>query len=142
MGSPISLEQCKAMGYGDKNNQDQSGHFLGWSGYAWNKVLFPDPEGFLARLHANHLKTSLNLHPASGIQPWEASYPAMAKAMGIDPATKQYVPFDPTNKKWVENYFKLVLHPLEKEGIDFWWLDWQQYPMMTKMPGVTNTWWI
>ena len=141
MGWHISLEQLKAMGYGDKNNQDQSGHFLGWSGYTWNKVLFPDPSGFLARLHANHLKTSLNLHPASGIQPWEASYPAMAKAMGIDPATKQYVPYDITNKKFAEAYFNLVLHPLEKQGIDFWWLDWQQEPN-TKMAGVTPTWWI
>ncbi|MDR9866167.1 hypothetical protein RIV07_30140, partial [Pseudomonas baetica] len=23
-------------------------------------------------------------------------------------------------------YFNLVHHPLEKQGIDFWWLDWQQ----------------
>ncbi len=141
MGWHISMEQLKAMGYGDKNNEDQSHHFLGWSGYTWNKELFPDPEGFLDRLHANHLKTSLNLHPASGIQPWEASYPAMAKAMGIDPATKQYVPYDITNKKFAENYFKLVLHPLEKQGIDFWWLDWQQ-EQNTKMPGVKPTWWI
>jgi len=141
MGWHISMEQLKAMGYGDKNNQDQSGHALGWSGYTWNKELFPDPGGFLDRLHAAHLKTSLNLHPASGIQPWEASYPAMAKAMGIDPATKQYVPYDITNKKFAENYFNLVLHPLEKQGIDFWWLDWQQEPN-TKMPGVTPTWWI
>jgi hypothetical protein len=82
------------------------------------------------------------LHPASGIQPWEAAYPEMARAMGIDPASKKYVPYDPTNKKWVENYFKYVLHPLEKEGIDFWWLDWQQQPMMTSLPGVSQTWWL
>ncbi len=141
MGWHISMEQLKAMGYGDKNNEDQSHHFLGWSGYTWNKELFPDPAGFLDRLHANHLKTSLNLHPASGIQPWEASYPAMARAMGIDPATKQYVPYDITNKKFAENYFNLVLHPLEKQGIDFWWLDWQQ-EQNTKMAGVKPTWWI
>jgi alpha-glucosidase (family GH31 glycosyl hydrolase) len=141
MGWHISLEQLKAMGQGDKNNQDQSGHFLGWSGYTWNKVLFPDPGGFLDRLHADHLKTSLNLHPASGVQPWEESYPAMAKAMGIDPATKKYVPYDITNKKFAENYFNLVLHPLEKQGIDFWWLDWQQ-EQNTKMPNVKPTWWI
>jgi alpha-glucosidase (family GH31 glycosyl hydrolase) len=141
MGWHIGMEQLKAMGYGDKNNQDQSGHFLGWSGYTWNKELFPDPGGFLDRLHADHLKTSLNLHPASGIQPWEASYPAMAKAMGIDPATKKYVPYDITNKKFAENYFNLVLHPLEKQGVDFWWLDWQQ-EQNTKMAGVKPTWWI
>jgi alpha-glucosidase (family GH31 glycosyl hydrolase) len=141
MGWHISLEQLKARGYGDKHDQDQSGHYLGWSGYTWNNVLFPYPGDFLDRLHADHLKTSLNLHPASGIQPWEASYPAMAKAMGIDPATKQYVPYDITNKKFAENYFNLVLHPLEKQGIDFWWLDWQQ-EQNTTMPNVKPTWWI
>jgi alpha-glucosidase len=141
MGWHISLEQLKAQGYGDKHDQDQSGHYLGWSGYTWNKVLFPYPGDFLDRLHADHLKTSLNLHPASGIQPWEASYPAMAKAMGIDPATKKYVPYDITNKKFAENHFNLVLHPLEKQGVDFWWLDWQQ-EQNTKMPNVKPTWWI
>jgi alpha-glucosidase len=40
------------------------------------------------------------MHPASGVQPWEDAYPAMARAMGIDPATQRYVPFDITNKKF------------------------------------------
>jgi hypothetical protein len=133
----INEDQLKARG-----EVDQSGQRLGWTGYSWNKLLFPDPSAFLKHIHEQGLKVTLNLHPASGIQPWETAYPAMARAMGIDPASKKYVPFDPTNKKWVENYFKYVLHPLEKEGIDFWWLDWQQNPMMTKMPGVNNTWWL
>ncbi len=133
----INREQLLAMG-----EKDQSGYSLGWTGYTWNKFLFPDPQAFLENLHDEGLKVTLNLHPASGIQPWEQAYPAMARAMGIDPATKKYVPFDPTSKKWATNYFDLVLHPLEKEGIDFWWLDWQQQPMMTKVPGLSNTWWL
>jgi alpha-glucosidase (family GH31 glycosyl hydrolase) len=133
----ISREQLSAAGETDK-----SGYELGWTGYTWNKDLFPDPNAFLKNLHQEGLKITLNLHPASGIQPWEAAYPAMARAMGIDPATKQYVAFDPTNKKWATNYFDLVLHPLEKQGIDFWWLDWQQQPMMTKVAGLSSTWWL
>ena len=75
--------------------KDQSGQALGWTGYTWNKLLFPDPDAFLKKICMSEgLKTTLNLHPASGIQPWEAAYPAMARAMGIDPATKKYVPFD------------------------------------------------
>jgi alpha-glucosidase len=132
----INREQLEAM-----HEVDQSGQNLGWSGYTWNHLLFPDPGDFLAHLHAQGLKVTLNLHPASGIQPWEKAYPAMARAMGIDPATKKYVPFDPTNKLWATNYFKLVLHPLEEQGIDFWWLDWQQ-ELNTRLPGVNNTWWL
>ena len=122
-------------------DDDASGHSKGWSGYSWNKVLFPDPNQFLKDLHDMGLKTTLNLHPASGIQPWEDAYPAMARAMGVDPATGQYVPFDITNKKFAINYLDLVHHPLEKQGIDFWWLDWQQ-ENNTKTAGVSPTWWL
>jgi alpha-glucosidase (family GH31 glycosyl hydrolase) len=124
-----------------ENKQDASGHSLGWSGYSWNKLLFPDAGDFLANLHAEGLKVTLNVHPASGIQPWEDHYPEMARAMGIDPATKQYVPFDITDKKFAANYMDLIHHPLERQGIDFWWLDWQQEPN-TKEAGVNPTWWL
>jgi alpha-glucosidase (family GH31 glycosyl hydrolase) len=132
----INREQLEAMG-----EKDQSDHSLGWTGYSWNKLLFPDPVQFLDRLHADGLKTSLNMHPASGVQPWEEAYPAMAKAMGIDPATRKFVPFDITDKQYATNYMNLLHHPLEKQGIDFWWLDWQQ-EMTTKLPGVNPTWWL
>ncbi len=138
MGWHISREQLQAQGLFDKSG---NGHSLGWTGYTWNKTLFPDPEQFLAKLHADGLKTSLNMHPASGVQPWEDAYPAMAKAMGIDPASKDFVPFDITDKKYATNYMNLLHHPLEKQGIDFWWLDWQQ-EQTTKVAGVMPTWWL
>lgn len=120
---------------------DESGHRLGWTGYSWNKLLFPDPDTFLRNIKAEGLKTTLNMHPASGVQPWEDAYPEMAKRMGIDPATKKYVAFDITDKKFATNYMDVLHHPLEKQGIDFWWLDWQQEPN-TKTPGVSPTWWL
>src|ERR1700678_1139905 len=123
------------------DKQDASGHRLGWTGYSWNKLLFPDPAGFLSSVHDQGLKTTLNIHPASGIQPWEDSYPAMARAMGIDPASKEYVPFHITDRKFADNYLKYVIHPLEHQGIDFFWLDWQQEDA-TKLAGVNPTWWL
>ena len=127
-------------GWWDKD-LDQAGETKGWTGYSWNTVLFPDPEQFLNEIHGLGLKATLNLHPASGIQPWEDAYPSMAKAMGIDAATGKYVPFDITNKKFAMNYLNLVHRPLEKQGIDFWWLDWQQ-KQTTSTPGVNPTWWL
>ena len=124
-----------------ENKKDQSGHTLGWTGYTWNKTLFPDPPGFLAWAESRGLKTPLNLHPASGVQPHEEAYPAMARAMGIDPATQKYVPFDITNKKFAENYFNILHRPLEQQGVDFWWLDWQQ-EKTTKVEGVNPRWWL
>ena len=124
-----------------ENKKDQAGQWLGWTGYTWNKIYFPDPLKFLDWVHLQGLKTTLNLHPASGVQPHEEQYPEMARAMGIDPATQRYVPFDITNKKFAENYFKILHHPLEEQGIDFFWLDWQQ-DQASKIPGVNNTWWL
>jgi alpha-glucosidase (family GH31 glycosyl hydrolase) len=120
---------------------DQSGHQLGWSGYTWNKLLFPDADAFLQKIRSEGLKATLNLHPASGVQPWEDAYADMARKMGIDPATKKYVPFDITNQTFATNYMDLLHHPLEKRGIEFWWLDWQQEPS-TKTAGVSPTWWL
>jgi hypothetical protein len=121
--------------------RDQAGQPLGWTGYTWDRNFFPDPEGFLKWCESQGLKTPLNLHPASGIQPHEDHYPEMARAMGIDPSTKQYVPFDIVDKKFATNYLDLIIRPLEKQGVDFWWLDWQQWGT-TKIPGVTPTWWL
>ena len=39
------------------------------------------------------------------------------------------------------NYMDILHHPLEKQGVDFWWLDWQQEPN-TRTPGVSPTWWL
>ncbi|REG94783.1 TIM-barrel domain-containing protein [Flavobacterium aquicola] len=127
-----------------KNGQrqrDQAGEDAGWTGFTWNKDFFPSPEKFLKWTNEQHLKTCLNLHPASGIQPFEEVYPEMAKAMGIDPATKKFVPFDITDKKFATNYMNLVLHPIEKAGVDFWWLDWQQWGN-TNIPGVNPTFYL
>jgi alpha-glucosidase (family GH31 glycosyl hydrolase) len=124
-----------------EDKMDQSGHNLGWTGYTWNRDLFPDPKGFLDWVHDQGLKATLNLHPASGVQPHEEQYPVMARAMGIDPATKKYVPFDIANKHFAENYFNILHHPLEDGGVRFWWLDWQQ-EQKTNLPGVNPTWWL
>jgi alpha-glucosidase (family GH31 glycosyl hydrolase) len=123
------------------NKLDPSGHVLGWTGYTWNKLLFPDPPDFLADIHRQGLKATINMHPGSGVQEWEESYPQMARAMGIDPATKKYVPFDLLDKKFATNYMNVLHHPLEKQGIDFFWLDWQE-ESTTKFPTLTPIWWL
>jgi hypothetical protein len=125
----------------DKKVLDQAGERLGWTGYTWDSTYFPDPKGFLDWCGEDGLRTPLNLHPASGIQPHEVQYPAMARAMGIDPATRKYVPFNITDKRFAQNYLHHVIHPLEQQGVDFWWLDWQQWSTTT-IPGVTPTWWL
>ncbi len=113
----------------------------GWTGYTWNRDLFPDPAGFLRWLHAQGLKTTLNLHPAEGVHPHEASYPAMAQRLGLDPATGDPIPFDIADPQFASAYFEVLHHPREAEGVDFWWVDWQQGGRST-LPGLDPLWWL
>ena len=98
----------------------------GWTGYTWNEELFPDYRAFLKNLHERKLRVTLNLHPAEGVAAHEVQYEEMAKRMGIDPKTEETVPFDATSRKFMKNYFDVLIHPFEDEGVDFWWMDWQQ----------------
>lgn len=98
----------------------------GWTGYTWNKELFPHPTEFIRQLHQRGLKTALNLHPAEGVHRHEEAYPAMAKALGQDAAFGEPIPFDIADPAFTEAYFKYLHHPMENQGVDFWWMDWQQ----------------
>ncbi|PSN71181.1 alpha-xylosidase [Corynespora cassiicola Philippines] len=111
----------------------------GWTGYTWNKELFPDPDAFMKKLHDRGMKVTLNLHPADGIRFHEDQYEEVARFMGIDPATKQPANFDCTDKKFMDAYFDIVHHEHEARGVDFWWVDWQQ-GRDSKIPGVDPLW--
>jgi alpha-glucosidase (family GH31 glycosyl hydrolase) len=110
---------------------------MGWTGYTWNRDLFPNPQGFIKWLHSQGLRTALNLHPADGVHPHEEQYEDIAKWMGIDPESKTPIPFDISDPRFMEGYFEILHHPYESTspngrgvrgegGVDFWWMDWQQ----------------
>ena len=97
----------------------------GWTGYTWNKELFPDPQGFLQWLHGQGLRVTLNLHPADGIRAYEDIYPQMAEELGANAEKEQPVNFDAASPEFLQAYFKYFTHPQEAQGVDFWWIDWQ-----------------
>ena len=111
----------------------------GWTGYSFNTDLFPDPAGFLKKLKDDGYKVTFNLHPSQGVRWFEDQYEEMCRVMGQDPSKKQPVKFDITDKKFIEHYFKVLHHPYEKMGIDFWWIDWQQ-GTKTAVPGLDPLW--
>lgn len=111
----------------------------GWTGYTWNRELFPDPERFMNWLHERGMKVTLNVHPADGIRAYEEMYEEMAEAMGIDPKTQEPVNFDISDPKFLKAYFEIVHHPNERMGVDFWWIDWQQ-GTNSKIEGLDPLW--
>ena len=111
----------------------------GWTGYTWNRKFFPDPRRFMDRLHELGMKVTLNVHPADGVRAHEEAYLPMAKELGIDYAHEDKIPFDASDRTFLEAYFKYLHHPNEEQGVDFWWLDWQQ-GSRGSAPGIDTLW--
>ncbi|QWW20485.1 glycosyl hydrolase family 31 [Schaalia sp. 19OD2882] len=115
------------------------GQGSGWTGFTWNRELFPDPAALADEIHARGLALSLNLHPADGIRPFEDAHERVSRRLGLDPAQGRPVPFDAADPEFLQVYLEEVLHPLEDRGVDFWWIDWQQ-GTHTRLPGLDPLW--
>lgn len=111
----------------------------GWTGYTWNRELFPDPKRFLEQLHARGFHVTLNVHPADGVRAHEDAYQEMAEELGIDSSHEDKIPFDAANPQFMAAYFKYLHHPHERLGVDFWWVDWQQ-GKHSGMAGIDPLW--
>ncbi len=105
---------------------DMGWHLDGWTGYTWNPDYFPDYRAFLRDMHKRGLEVTLNLHPATGVAPFEGMYKEMAEAVGQTDGTR--ILFNLTDPVFRKAYFDVLHHPYEKDGVTFWWIDWQQGP--------------
>lgn len=129
----------------DQGYTDLAGQPACWTGWTWDTKYFPDPKGFMDWCHKRGIKNTLNAHLASGVQPWEERFPQIAAAMGLDPLDKKaYVEWNVTDKKFSINFHHHVLKPIEDQGVDFWWLDWQQGEgwFMDTFPNLTPTFYL
>ncbi|MDE7372667.1 MAG: hypothetical protein K2N18_01240, partial [Clostridia bacterium] len=122
-----------------KGTEYHSMQGAGWTGYTFEKSLFPDYKAFLKNLKDRGLAVTMNLHPRDGVRSFEVQYPDMAKACGIDPASGETVQFDLTDNRFLNAYFDILHHPYEQDGVDFWWIDWQQGTKSKKM-GLDPLW--
>lgn len=111
----------------------------GWTGYSWNTELFPDYKGFLKWLQEKNFKVTVNLHPAAGVRVFEDMYEEMAERMGVDPKSGAHIPFDFADPQYIDAYFDVLHKPYENEGVDFWWIDWQQ-EKTTAIKGLDPLW--
>lgn len=112
---------------------------VGWTGYTWNKALFPDPEAFTKALHDRGLKVTLNDHPHAGVDCHEDMYEEMARVLGHDTTYRAPILFDPTSPKFMHAYLNVLHRKLEEQGCDFWWIDWQQ-GSYCRIPGFDPLW--
>ncbi len=121
---------------------DMDWHKDGWTGWSWNRKLLPDAEDLLKWFHDQKLFVTLNLHPADGVGPHEDAYAAFMREMGQSPSSRVTLPYDAGSKRYLDALFKHTHVPLEKEGVDFWWLDWQQEEFTRSIPDLANLTWL
>ena len=98
----------------------------GWTGYSWNTELFPDYRALLNYLNDNGFKVTLNLHPAQGVRFYEDQYEDVCKICGVDPSAHAPVCFSLKDENYLKAYFDVLHRPYQREGVRFWWIDWQQ----------------
>lgn len=112
----------------------------GWTGYTFEESLFPDYKSFLSNLKGRNLAVTMNLHPHDGVRYFEKQYDEMCKANGQNPQEKRAVKFNLTKPVFRDSYFDILHHPYEKDGVDFWWIDWQQGTKSKEMLGLDPLW--
>lgn len=112
----------------------------GWTGYTFEKSLFPDHKAFFENLKGRNLAITMNLHPHDGVRYFEEQYKDMCKACNQNPDEKKPVKFNLTNTAFRDAYFDILHHPYENEGVDFWWIDWQQGTSSKEMMGLDPLW--
>ena len=130
------------------NEADNSAGRGGWTGWSWNTNLIPDAKELIADIHKMGLRTALNLHPADGIDSVES--PQYFAEMNRTLRGKYHEPWRPNPTiPWVLDsidftraFFDTVLADHEKEGVDFWWTDWQQWLTSPYTIGLGQTFWI
>ncbi len=63
----------------------------------------------------------------------------MAQALGVNPADREPIAFDVTDRAFLHAYFEVLHRTLERDGVDFWWIDWQSGPH-SRVTGIDPLW--
>lgn len=119
---------------------DMDWHTQGWTGWTWDKTAIPDPEGLIDWMHQHGLKVALNLHPADGVDDDEDYFTEVRNDMGMDEEVK-VVPWNLSDPKFYHSMFNRIIRARERQGVDFWWIDWQQNLTSKYVEGLGETFW-
>ncbi len=119
---------------------DMDWHTQGWTGWTWDRTAIPDPEGLIDWMHQQGLRVSLNLHPADGVDSDEDFFADVRADMGMD-SSATVVPWNLSDGRMYHSVFERIIRAREHQGVDFWWLDWQQNLTSKYVDGLGETFW-
>lgn len=115
----------------------------GWTGWSWNTKLIPEPEKLLKEIHDKNFRLSLNLHPADGVDSVESPqyYAEMKSDLNGKYDKNGNIAWSLDYTDFTKSFFNRIIRKHEREGVDFWWIDWQQHLTSHFTPGLGETFW-
>ena len=89
--------------------------------FKFNKELHSNPVDLTQTLHSNNVKLGLTLNPVKGFSNNTNNYDIIKQY--LEPLENGIIPFNVFNPRWIDVYLKLIIHPLDNLGIDFYNID-------------------
>ena len=93
------------------------------TGYSFNKKLLPDPKEFINNMHKRGVKVGVSIDPSGGIFSYEEMYKKVLEYVKID--NNKTIAFAPFNPSFIDIFLKILLHSIENNGVDYFWLDYK-----------------
>jgi alpha-glucosidase (family GH31 glycosyl hydrolase) len=91
------------------------------SGFSWNNDSYKNPQEMIKYLNTSGIRLGININPEEGLYPYENFYEKAITYLKVNNGDK--IPFNVLEPKVLDVYLKLFVHPLETQGVDFFWLD-------------------
>lgn len=90
------------------------------TGFTWNDTDFKAPTSMINYIHSKGIRVGLNINPLEGLYPFEEHYQEAKEYLKAD--ANGIIPFNLLDPKTIDVYFKMMIHPLDAMGVDFFWL--------------------
>lgn len=116
----------------------------GWNGWEWNTSYFPDATAFLSWARSHGIAVTLNIHSSIASDDpklGEAQRVAGGRLASSTCTTGPCTVWDWSTVAQAESNFA-IQRPLQRQGVDFFWLDWCCDTSNVTMPGLTPDGWI
>ncbi|MBE6144014.1 MAG: DUF5110 domain-containing protein [Firmicutes bacterium] len=91
------------------------------TGFTFNKELFASPYEMISYLHSKGIRLGLNVNPTEGIYPTEELYKIIKEYLNA--LEDGVIPYNIYNPRFIDAYLKILIHPLDALGVDFFWID-------------------
>lgn len=93
----------------------------GKSSFTFNQKLFNNPQNMISDIHSSNIKIGLAINPMNGFSKIEKNYDYLKQY--LPPNESGIIPFNVFNSKDIDAYLKIIIHPLDNIGVDFYNID-------------------